>query len=206
MLLHHTFETTATDFAEHRAIVREGVTTRYGELADRVEGIAAALRAHGVQRGERVALFLDNCVEMIAAMYAVLKIGAVFMPVNTLTKADKLAYILNDSEACALLTQQELADTSRAALALNPSVRHCYMLRAYAQGKPDLGTPDPRECAFPAAMPGAACSPTQPDLIDQDLAAIIYTSGSTGDAKGVKVRQADPRGAERVLVVHLPYD
>ncbi|MDE2269671.1 MAG: class I adenylate-forming enzyme family protein [Thiomonas sp.] len=185
MLLHHTFETTATDFAEHRAIVREGVTTRYGELADRVEGIAAALRAHGVQRGERVALFLDNCVEMIAAMYAVLKIGAVFMPVNTLTKTDKLAYILNDSEACALFTQQELAETSRAALALNPSVRHCYMLTAYAQGKPDVGTPDPRECAFPAALPGAACSPTQPDLIDQDLAAIIYTSGSTGDAKGV---------------------
>ncbi len=185
MLLHHTFETSAAEFSEHRAIVREGVTTRYGELTHQVEGIAAALRAHGVQRGERVALFLDNCVEMIAAMYAVLKIGAVFMPVNTLTKADKLAYILNDSEACALLTQQELAETSRAALALNPSVRHCYMLRAYAQGKPDVGTPDPRECAFPAALPGAARSPTQPDLIDQDLAAIIYTSGSTGDAKGV---------------------
>ncbi|WP_079420714.1 class I adenylate-forming enzyme family protein [Thiomonas intermedia] len=185
MLLHHTFETTVTSHAEHRAVVREGVATRYADLADRVEGIAAALRADGVQRGERVALFLDNCVEMIAAMYAVLKIGAVFMPVNTLTKADKLAYILNDSEASALLTQQELAETSRAALAQNGSVRHCYMLTAYALGKPDEGAPDARERPFPSAVSQAPCSPTHPDLIDQDLAAIIYTSGSTGDAKGV---------------------
>lgn len=185
MLLHHTFETAVTDHATHRAIVREGVSTPYADMADLVEGIAAALRADGVQRGERVALFLDNCVEMVAAIYAVLKIGAVFMPVNTLTKADKLAYILNDAEACALLTQQELAETSRAALALNRSVRRCYMLTAYAQGKTDSGTPDPRECAFPSALPGSVCTPSHPDLIDQDLAAIIYTSGSTGDAKGV---------------------
>ena len=185
MLLHHTFETTAAQSAEHRALVREGVSTCYGDLADRVEGIAAALRADGVQRGERVALFLDNCVEMIAAMYAVLKIGAVFMPVNTLTKADKLAYILGDAEASALLTQQELAETSRSALAQNGSVRHCYMLTAYAQGKADTGTPDARERPFPQALSKAPCSPTHPDLIDQDLAAIIYTSGSTGDAKGV---------------------
>ncbi|CUA98894.1 class I adenylate-forming enzyme family protein [Thiomonas bhubaneswarensis] len=185
MLLHQTFETTVSSHADHRALVREGVTTRYADLADHVEGIAAALRADGIQRGERVALFLDNCVEMIAAMYAVLKIGAVFMPVNTLTKADKLAYILNDAEASALLTQQELAETSRAALAQNRSVRHCYMLTAYAQGKADTGTADARERPFPPALPQAACSPTHPDLIDQDLAAIIYTSGSTGDAKGV---------------------
>jgi amino acid adenylation domain-containing protein len=195
MLLHHTFESTAAEQAAHRAIVREGVSTTYAEIAERVEGIAAALRADGVQRGERVALFLDNCVEMVAAIYAVLKIGAVFMPINTLTKADKLAYILNDAEACALLTQQELAETSRAALAQNHSVRQCYMLTAYAQGKPDPGPRDVRERPFPAALPQAPCSPTHPELIDQDLAAIIYTSGSTGDAKGVMLTHLNMRTA-----------
>ena len=203
MLLHHTFETTVTRHPEHRALVREGVATSYGDLADRVEGIAAALRADGVQRGERVALFLDNCVEMIAAMYAVLKIGAVFMPVNTLTKADKLAYILNDSEASALLTQQELAETSRVALSQNQSVRHCYMLTAYAQGKADDGTPDERERRFPPALSEAACSPTHPDLIDQDLAAIIYTSGSTGDAKGVMLTHLNMLTALRSVRSYL---
>lgn len=185
MLLHHTFEHTAARLPHKRAISREGVATSYGDIAARVEGIAAALREAGVQRGERVALFLDNCVEMVAAIYAVLKIGAVFMPVNTLTKADKLAYILNDAEACALLTQQELAETARAALSASPSVRTCWMCTAYTQGRPDPGAPDPRERPFPPPAASGAASGDPPVLIDQDLAAIIYTSGSTGDAKGV---------------------
>ncbi|MGC9163072.1 MAG: class I adenylate-forming enzyme family protein [Thiomonas sp.] len=203
MLLHHTFETTVPRHAGQRAVVREGVTTTYAEMAGLVEGIAAALRAGGVQRGERVALFLDNCVEMVAAIYAVLKVGAVFMPINTLTKADKLAYILNDAEACALLTQQELAEVSRAALAKNRSVRRCYMLTAYAQGKADNGTPDPRECPFPPPLPGAACSATHPELIDQDLAAIIYTSGSTGQAKGVMLTHLNMLSALRSVRGYL---
>ncbi len=203
MLLHQTFESAAARHAAHRAIVREGVATTYDAMADRVEGIAASLRACGVQRGERVALFLDNCVEMVAAIYAVLKVGAVFMPINTLTKADKLAYILNDAEACALLTQQELAETSRAALAQNSSVRHCFMLTTYAHGKPDDGTPDVRERPFPAALAGAGCSPSHLDLIDQDLAAIIYTSGSTGDAKGVMLTHLNMLSALRSVRGYL---
>jgi amino acid adenylation domain-containing protein len=203
MLLHHTFETTAAATPSRRALVCDGVSSTYAEIAAQVEGIAAALRADGVQRGERVALFLDNGVEMVAAIYAVLKVGAVFMPVNTLTKADKLAYILNDAEACALLTQQELAEVARAALAHNRSVRRCYMLCTHAQGKPDSGAPEARERRFPAALPGAACSATHPDLIDQDLAAILYTSGSTGEAKGVMLTHLNMLTALRAVRGYL---
>lgn len=195
MLLHHTFERTAGRVPHKCAIAREGVHTPYEEVAALAEGIAAELRARGVRRGERVALFLDNCVEMVAAVYAVLKVGAVFMPVNTLTKADKLAYILNDSEACALLTQQELAETARTALAANTSVHHCWMLTAYAQGRADTGTPDSRELPFPAAAAIGTARADDPALIDQDLAAIIYTSGSTGDAKGVMLTHLNMRTA-----------
>lgn len=203
MLLHHTFETTAAATPLRRALVHDGGPSTYAEIAAHVEGIAAALRADGVQRGERVALFLDNCVEMVAAIYAVLKVGAVFMPINTQTKAEKLAYILDDAEACALLTQQELAGVARAALAQNRSVRCCYMRTASAQHEPGSSTPDPRERRFPAALPGAACSATHPDLIDQDLAAILYTSGSTGEAKGVMLTHLNMLTALRAVRGYL---
>lgn len=203
MLLHETFFRSAAHLPHKRAVVREGVSTSYTDLVALAEGIAAQLRARGIQRGDRVALFLDNCVEMVAAIYSVLKVGAVFMPINTLTKADKLAYILNDAQAAALLTQTELAEVSRAALAQNNSVRHCWMLAAYANGKPGSGIPDARELPFPEASNQAAPSPSHPDLIDQDLAAIIYTSGSTGDAKGVMLTHLNMLSALRSVRGYL---
>jgi amino acid adenylation domain-containing protein len=203
MLLHETFFQSAARLPHKRAVVREGVSTSYTDLVALAEGIAVQLRARGIQRGDRVALFLDNCVEMVAAIYAVLKVGAVFMPVNTLTKADKLAYILNDAQATALLTQTELAEVSRAALARNDSVRHCWMLAAYAPGKPGSGIPDARELPFPQASHQAVPSPSHPDPIDQDLAAIIYTSGSTGDAKGVMLTHLNMLSALRSVRGYL---
>lgn len=182
MLLQDTLFDTAARVPGKRALVREGVSTSYADIAALAETIAARLRARGIERGERVALFLDNGVEMVAAIYAVLEVGAVFMPVNTLTKADKLAYILNDSGAAALLTQAELAETSRAALRNNTGVRHCWMLGAPGGGG---ATPDPRELPFPTPADAARTASPPSGSIDQDLAAIIYTSGSTGDAKGV---------------------
>ena len=55
-----------------------------------------------MQRGDRVATLLDNSVEAVVAIYAALKCGAVYMPINPLTKRDKLAYLLDDSRAVAL--------------------------------------------------------------------------------------------------------
>ncbi|HQU14020.1 MAG TPA: AMP-binding protein, partial [Thermodesulfobacteriota bacterium] len=78
--------------------------------------------------GDRVALFLDNSEEMVASIFAVLQVGAVFMPVNTLTKADKLAYMLNDAQASGLITQTALAAVAHQALAQAPSVHTCWMV------------------------------------------------------------------------------
>src|SRR5262245_54948342 len=70
--------------------------------------LAATFAARGVRRGDRVAVFMDNCIEAIVAIFATLKAGGVFSPVNASTKADKLAYILKNSGAVALVTQHKL--------------------------------------------------------------------------------------------------
>src|SRR5512145_108885 len=74
--------------------------------------LAASFLAKGVKRGDRVVVFMDNCVEAVVAIFATLKAGAVFSPVNASTKAEKLAYILNNCGAAALVTQHKLAGTA----------------------------------------------------------------------------------------------
>src|SRR3954470_7256323 len=71
------------------------------ELSDRVAGF---LVRRGVKRGDRVVVFLDTCWEAGVGIFAVLKAGAVFCPINPSTKADKLAFVLNNCRASAVIT------------------------------------------------------------------------------------------------------
>jgi long-chain acyl-CoA synthetase len=177
MLLHQFFENTAARLPEKVAVVADGRRFTYRELAEQAHGLALALQHRGVSRGDRVALFLDNHAEMVIAIFATLQLGAVFMPINPLTKQDKLAYLLNDSQASALLTQGSLAAIYNPALAQAATVHTALVVSA----KPGT-VEDARVSPWPAPAGGTLALP---QTIDQDLAAIIYTSGSTGDAKGV---------------------
>ena len=76
----------------------------YAELAARAARLARQLRARGVARGDRVVVLLDNSPETVVAVFAILQAGAVFSVVNPGTKLDKLAYILNNCSAKAILT------------------------------------------------------------------------------------------------------
>src|SRR5438874_3802725 len=65
----------------------------YAELERRANCLAHAIRDRGVRRGDRIIIFLDNCIEAIIAIFATLKADATFVVVNHSTKADKLAFI-----------------------------------------------------------------------------------------------------------------
>lgn len=177
MLLHDFFENTAARLPHKIGLICGDQRLSYGELATRAERLAALLQQRGVQRGDRVALYLDNGVEMVVGVWAALKAGAVFMPVNPLTKDDKLGYLLNDARVSALVTQSSLLSHARAALRQNQTVHSCVLVGEGA---------DPADVRFLPYDDGDGSRPfALPPLIDQDLAAIIYTSGSTGSPKGV---------------------
>ncbi|WP_338440216.1 AMP-binding protein [uncultured Aquabacterium sp.] len=190
MLLHDFFVHSAAQSPDHIALVSDGQRHSFGELLQRSQQLASALQGIGLQRGDRVALFLDNRVEMAVAVWAVLQAGGAFMPINPLTKADKLAYMLNDARARVLITQDNLRGVWHAALAQNTSVDVAWVCGLQGAGGHDDGSSTGRERALPAFMPDASTRMAHVGvidggLIDQDLAAIIYTSGSTGDPKGV---------------------
>ena len=94
----------ADRFPDKVAVVCGDARPTYRELADRAAGLARELKRRGLRRGERVVLFLHNSLDAVAGVFSVLAAGGVFSVVNPGTKADKLAYILNNARASALIS------------------------------------------------------------------------------------------------------
>ena len=94
------------------ALVCGGRRFTYREIEERANRQAHQLMAAGVKRGDRVAIYLENSVEAVTAVFGALKAGAVFIMINPSTKPEKLRYILDDSGAKALIdTRQQLDET-----------------------------------------------------------------------------------------------
>src|SRR5215470_3625737 len=104
------------------ALVAGGARVTYRDLDRASDRLAGALIERGLAPGDRVIVFMDNCREAVVAIFAALKAGAVFSPINPSTKAEKLAYVINNCRARALITQQKLGAVASAALADAPSV------------------------------------------------------------------------------------
>ena len=168
------------------AVIADGVRQTYGTLLDQALRLARALQDNGVRRGDRVAVYLDNSWHAVVAVYGVLLSGGVLTIINPQTKAEKLAFVLADSEASALLTERSLAPVFLAALADAPNIR-CVISSG---GLPDDTSSDaPRfhgtALSFEQALAATDSYPVSRGVISMDLAALIYTSGSTGNPKGV---------------------
>lgn len=175
MLVHDYLTATAAAFPHKTAIVAAGESHTFSQIDTASDRLARALQDAGVTRGDRVAAMLDNTIEMVIALWASLKAGAAFIPINHATKPDKLAFILNDSAARCLLAPEALQNRVQEALVHGPGAA------VFWAGSPTAA--DGRRIGDILAAPSAG--PMQPGLIDQDLCLIIYTSGSTGKPKGV---------------------
>jgi long-chain acyl-CoA synthetase len=184
MLLHQFFENTAKHLPDKVALVCDDHRYTYFELGKRVEKLAMLLSTRGVNRGDRVAIFLDNSIEMVVGIFAALRIGAVFMPVNARTKHDKLIFVLSDARASALITHVALRGIWESALTAKTTIHTCVV--AFDA---DVDASRPTFHGTCVAYPGPDDSfpntLADPHTIDQDLASIVYTSGSTGNPKGV---------------------
>lgn len=170
----------ASRFPDKTAIVCGEARPSYAELADRAAGLARELKRRGLRRGDRVVLFLHNSVDAVAGVFGVLAAGGVFSVINPGTKADKLAYILNNARAAALLTEPRLGAVADEACAHAPSVT--------------LRLTTPLSFEDPARPLGG---------IDLDLAMIVYTSGSTGFPKGVMMSHANIDAAATSITTYL---
>jgi len=184
-LLHDALRASADRDAAKVALIADGVRYSYGSLLDRALRLAGTLQDHGVRRGDRVAVFLDNSWHAVVAVYGTLLSGAVLTVINPQTKAEKLAYVLADSEASALVTEKSLAPVFLPALDAAPEVRCVICSGGAPDGTADSDSRHHRILSFEQAIDAAEPRAASGGVIPIDLAALIYTSGSTGNPKGV---------------------
>ena len=175
LVLHESLAAAARSAPGKPAIVDEAGTLGYGELYERALRFARVLQDGGLRPGERVALYLNNTATCATAIFGTLLADGVFSVVNPQTKAEKLAYVLADSEAAVLVVEGMLEATAAAAVERAPSVRLVVSTGGEESPWPDL------EEAIRAAEPEPTDSGRRPD----ELASLIYTSGTTGRPKGV---------------------
>ncbi len=179
------------------ALVAGGRRLTFAEIDDAAGRLARSLVAGGVKRGDRVVVFMDNCWEAVVAIFATLKAGAVFSPINPSTKADKLAFVLGNCRPTAIVTQEKLVAVTAEALETSPSV----VLSVVAGG---VGDPALRGgVGFAHAVAEAPATPLPFAGIDVDLAMLVYTSGSTGFPKGVMMTHQNVVAAATSITTYL---
>jgi acyl-CoA ligase (AMP-forming) (exosortase A-associated) len=182
--LHHLIEHRAVSHGRTPALTFKNTTLSYAELWNQVSGVAAWLTRLGLEREQRVAIFLDKRIETVAAIFGTSAAGGAFVPINPLLRQHQVAHILSDSGARVLVTSPERLELLGDCLNACPTVTHVLLVEAGASN-----ADTPHTAAFAASRWSQLFDSGNPALmrstIDLDIAAILYTSGSTGKPKGV---------------------
>jgi long-chain acyl-CoA synthetase len=197
-------ENSAARFPEKTALICGSERLTYAQIDREANRLARALIASGVQRGDRVVVFLPNCVEAVLSIFAILKAGAVFVVINASTKADKLTYILNNCRATAMLTSAAKANFDSETWQSVPHLHSVFMLGATPDREKTLSAAGKTLYSIDEIRAATDDAPRPPKKsIDIDLAALIYTSGSTGRPKGVMATHLNIVSAATSITTYL---
>ena len=148
-------------------------TLSYGEIDRLANRIARTLTEFGVRKGDRVGLWIEKTARTVAAMQGVLRIGAVYVPVDPQSPETRAHGIFEDCQVRALVTTQPRADAIRTGALANVPV----LLAS--------GGPAPNALTWAEIESQSSDPVDDPTVGEHDLAYILYTSGSTGKPKGV---------------------
>jgi len=186
-LMHEAFVTQAEAYPERLALIDQDRTMTYGEMHERSNRLAHFLREQGVERNQLVGVQMERSIELMIAMYGILKAGAAYVPIDPEYPPARVQYMLSNSGAEVLLTKEiykeqivEIAEGVDLKCVLYMDVLSGVEepvragVATYAWNDLDV---------YPAHTPSRVGEPS-------DMAYTIYTSGSTGKPKGVVIRHS----------------
>ena len=162
---------------DHPALVFNGQQVTWAELRRRVDSLVHQLRDEGMGAGDKVALILDNCLEVLEMYHAAAKAGFVVVPLSPMLRGSGLTTLVNDSDAVAVVTMRRMVEhlePVRSEL-VNVAGDRFFLVDGEADGY--------------RRYPDTSVEPPEPvraaDLTDDDLYNTIYSSGTTGLPKGI---------------------
>jgi long-chain acyl-CoA synthetase len=166
----------ATDHPDQPAIIMAGTgeTVTYGEYEARCNRVARLLRAAGLQRGDHIAVFMENSIRLLEIEGGAERVGLYFTLINTYLAPDEVAYIVGNCSARVLFSSAARQPVAAAAAAQVPGLEHRFMVGADA-------LPDGWE-SYEAAIAGCPADPVSDESLG---AAMLYSSGTTGQPKGI---------------------
>lgn len=173
-------ENTVKTYPDQEGFIAEDRRLTYSEFDRIVNRIAAGLQNRGIRQGDRVALLLGIQVEFPLTFFAVMKLGALAVPLNTRFKGEELAYEINDSGSRMLIVDAEYWPFIKSALSQLTTVEKIFF------NGPDV--PEGTE-PFSLLEKNEEETFTPASLSEPDEALLMYTSGTTGKPKGAILQQ-----------------
>ena len=167
---------------ESRALVQKDQRLSYTSLAGLTDRFSSALTALGLERHDRVAIFLPKQFETVIGMFGAARAGCVFVPVNPILKPPQVEHILRDCNVRVLVTSPERVAALAEVLGHCPDLRHVVLVGESAL---QVALPPGLDVARWDELLATGHPARYHRVIDMDMAAILYTSGSTGRPKGV---------------------
>jgi long-chain acyl-CoA synthetase len=166
----------ATERPDHPAFIMAstGETVTYAELDARTNRLAHLLRAHGLQRLDHYAIFMENNDRYLEACGAGERAGLYYTCVNSFLTPDELAYIVNNSESKALITSRAKRDVAMQAIAQCPKLKLCLIVDGTGDDGPFVD--------FAQAVSKFPATPIADEWLGTPM---LYSSGTTGRPKGI---------------------
>ncbi|MDQ6700148.1 MAG: AMP-binding protein [Acidobacteriota bacterium] len=156
MNLTHLFNLSFVGRRDRTALEFERATYTFGEIDERSNRLARLFAQRGLRQGDRLCVYLPNCVETIDIFLACVKSGVIFVPVNILYRDREVAHILSDAQPSAVIANGEIA----------------------------ADVPVWNTAALTSASSGLSSEALAATFDGDTPAGIIYTSGTTGASKG----------------------
>ncbi len=162
--IHELFEQQVRKTPDNTAVICDDKSITYKQLNEKANSLAVLLREKGIKPGDVAAIMVSRSIEMIVGMLAVLKAGAAFLPIDQIYPAERVNYMLQNSNAKLLLTGADCKNVPDVDVKIDR-----------------INLFDPQNYAYSGQSQSYVSNP-------ESLAYIIYTSGSTGKPKGVMIK------------------
>lgn len=176
-LLPHSVLNAANKFPDKVAFTDGHNSYTYTELSNQMDQLANWLVAQGLQKGDRVGIYLNRCLETALAMYGIMRAGGVYVPLDPKANAERTQFLIENCQIKILISQ---AAQKRKLINISKGLPSLECIIGFAADELTVAAFG-WEVLQKQAKTFTATSP----ILEQDLAYIIYTSGSTGEPKGI---------------------